>query len=307
VASTIILGEDHNVTTTLNDVSSVIAPIAAVFGVLSMDFSNIQGLQGLTQGDAGLQLVGAIDFVGNSLVDLLFNDRYMGIDFKTIGDANNFSRDLIITAIAVTEAGLSGNIDAEVARINEFRAKVGLDPLPASVTQNPPPAPKPPLEKALEIAPKEPVRSVDDYLHELIDWLEQNGFVSAALAKELRERYFGSEAATTVLYEGTYAGTATGHYGGGATDATIVVSLIDKNTNTYSVFWGEEGVDSTVQITFTGQIINGHFQSTGFVWEGANSASLTLDFSDDGKSVRGPLTASGLLTDIGLTFDLKRQ
>ena len=100
-----------------------------------------------------------------------------------------------------------------------------------------PPAPKPPLEKAQETAPKVPVKSVDEYINELVEWMVENGIITE------------DEAAKYLVpaIAGMYVGTATStlNMGGETSSETVScavgVSLTDEASRTYSISLAFQG------------------------------------------------------------------
>ena len=282
-ASTIVLGENHSVTTTFNQVQDYIAPVAAVTGVLTLDFSKIGGLglHNLTNQMSGQQLLGAVDYIGNSMVDYFVNDKIMGVDILTITDMDRFTKDITLSAVDVSNASLKGDYGEISNMVNELRTAVGLPKIP-----DPPLAPQPPLEKAKGIAPTVPAKSVDKYMNELLDWMVENGIVAAGEVEKYRS---GSD---KVDFTGTYSGMSSysinSNFWGSSSDTgilTIKMSLTDENSNTYTARVIFEDGSS---VTFVGQLNNRRFQSSNA--SGAPDGygcTASLSFSENGDSVSG--------------------
>ena len=106
-------------------------------------------------------------------------------------------------------------------------------------------------------------------------------------------------------YSGTYNSITTGIEktpGTSSGNSTIEVLLSDKTSNTFTVKY----TDKMNVHTFTGQISNGHFESSGWTsankyHEVVNSRKLSLDFSETGDSLKGTMVITGTLNGISYT------
>ena len=291
--STIVLGENNSVTATLNEVQDYIAPVAAVTGLLTLNVSKAE--------KAGE----AIAYIGGSLVDFFQNDKLVGVDIQTIKDGAGFAADV---TVVVAEMGFSNLTTGDAAQASRERVYNDLreNRFPAlPKAGETPPAPKPLLEKANETAPKTPVKSVEEYLSELIDWMEENGYVSSELAAELRTKYLGGAANYEGMYSGTYNSITEGIEetpGTSSGNSTVEVLLSDEASNTYTVLYTTQ---SNVY-TFSGQIINGHFYSGEAAYavqyhEVVNSTTISIDFSGTGDSLSGTIVRLGTLNGLSFT------
>ena len=283
-ASTIIYGENHSATAAWGLAQDVIAPVSAALGLITLDFSKSAGI---------------IGYIGNSLIDLP-EGKVMGV---TMESAETLNAITFMAYSYVTTGEAIPKREIEIKKIseqlNESRVKQGLPPIPET-----PPEAKPPLEKAKETVPKTPVKSVLEYISELIDWMEENGYVSPEFAEELRTKYLGAG-----NFEGTYNGTYDSITvgieetpGTSSGNSTIEVLLSDEASNTYTVKY----IDQMNVYTFSGQIINRQFQSSDVsvanqYHEVVNSTTLSLDFSETGDSLSGTMVRLGTLNGLSFT------
>ena len=283
VGSTILLGENHEVTTTLKDVQAYTAPAAAVAGVLTLDFA--------TAADK----IGTIDYIAHSLADLYHNDTIMCVNIETYKEGASEVRDITIGILDLTKWYIDGKPPArwDTSHINTALIYAKLPTIPE--TQ---PAPKPPRERAQETAPKVPPKTVDDYINELIDWMVDYGIITAEEAEKYRPG--GGE----VDIVGTYSGTVTGE--GSTVDVALTVAF-DKTENTYFVSllnpWGEYYSINNGQLskrsdgTFHNDTIYDDGQTT-YSW------SLTLNFMPEGASGSMTLTTNYQGTTASGTFSI---
>jgi len=172
--STIILGENRGLTLAYNKVLDVIAPVEAVMGVLTFDFSKVSKLSTKTD-EAGAALLGAVDYIGNGLRDLFQDGKIMGVEIKELEKGTKMLTAVTVEVEAlafdtasdtekaghISEAfesagmeGVAGVIDAAVK---------GMSMAAGAVTQ-----PVQPLEEAKAFAPEVPIEEVNKAVHQII-------------------------------------------------------------------------------------------------------------------------------------------
>jgi len=290
-ASTILLGEDHSVTTTLKDVQAYTAPAAAIAGLVTLDFS--------TAADK----ISSIDYIAHSLRDYLQDDKILCVDVQTYKDAANEAKDITIGIYDIAAAELAGEPLVKFKKINTTLAEAKLPTLPDSMAPGAePPAPKPPLKKAAETAPKADVKSVDDYIKDLVGWMVEMGFISPDDA----DKYLFS----VKDIAGTYAGMIE------VTDYVIlsedIISVeVDEPQNCEIIVTPIEGTEDEFIINIAGQAkYSGKAvkQSDGNIhFEGASStghAALTIS---DRTTINGTMTMTSFGIHFTLTYTATKQ
>ena len=269
------------------------ADAAAVMGLITLDYSKIDRAA-LLVGESGKAVAGVIGYIGNSLIDLP-ESKVMGVTMESLETLNAIT--LMACSYATTGEAVPQR-EVEIKKIseqlNENRVKQGLPPIPETTAE-----PKPPIEKAKETAPKVPVKSVEEYISELIDWMEDISYISPEFAEELRAKYLGGG---TGNFEGMYSGTTNETLTiGGEPNAitgscTIVLSLTDEASGTYSINL-DAGVPRTAiaVIKTDGNTGTASFDATFYDEDGG----LTLHFTINNGKLEAAISEESYSPELG--------
>ena len=266
--TTIFLGEDHALTKLYSGIQDYTAPVSAVLGVITLDFSKVDKLSSMSvsavrellKGKSGEQILNGVSYFGGQLQDLFADDRFMGLNRDSAMDLADPGSQMVlgfVYGLRDLVTGSDGKIDPDkLKELNEALKDANLPPIPETITQDPP-APEPPLEKAQETAPQVSPKDVDDYINELLDWMIENGIITAEEAMKYRP---GGEAAditgditrNTTGIEGMYSGTI-----GNGLIFIVVTKINDAGGNYEIMFNGTPYIcsadidDSAGSATFT--------------------------------------------------------
>ena len=312
---TIMLGEDHGLTKLYSGVQDYTAPVSAVLGVVALDFSkvgklsemSISGIRELLKGDSGTQILNGVSYFGGQLQDFFADDRFMGLSRDTAMDlaADSGSQMALGFVYGLKDllTGADGKVDPNKLReFNEALKNANLPPIPETATKDPP-APKPTLEKAKDTAPKVPPKTVDDYINELLDWMVENGIITAEQAEKYRPGGAGD-----IDISGTYVGTYVYNLAGTG-NVKINVTLRDETTNMYAVElymsaprdgWTEETYNTTGIAVFD--------EGTGLIsYNAPVNEMLQLDLLFDGAALTGTIGGSNEAVTVEISFSATRQ
>jgi len=184
--STIYYGEDHAVTKVYQKMADDLAPIVAVANVTSIltcDFSKIEQLQKTA--------VGAIDFIGQSIVDLAYSDTVIGVDVSTKPDGKT---EVNATAVDIPQTS-DGKVDAP--QLNKNLADAGLPPIPETAPDPVPIDNKVEEFKQTKPNPADVSKQIDEALKELEALLVELGKLDAM--PDIVGKYVGTYAMTETI------------------------------------------------------------------------------------------------------------
>jgi hypothetical protein len=280
--STIVLGENHEVTAAFNGMAEDLAPFASVAGGV--------GLFTLPFGSTIERATSVFDYVGNSLADYMVNDKVIGIDVSKKQDGKT---EVTATAIDIPQTS-DGKVDAEKLTGDLEQAK-----LPAIPTEEP--APKP-IDKVIEEVkkdipdPADVSKQIDEALAEIKALLIELGKI---------------EDMPDVV--GMYSGTC--HYtetdaDGDSSDAyvnfTAEISASVENSNDFNVRLIIHLDEGAMPLwTFTGQFNKRHFQGSFKKVDGVDTheGTMSFDISDIGDSLVGEAEIKYFYHNPGSGFD----
>ncbi len=172
--STIILGESSGLTLAYNKVQDAMAPVEAVLGLLTLDFSSAAKLSTKTN-EAGAALVGAIDYVGNGLRNFFQDGKIMGLQKKDLAQGSK-----MLTAGTVDVAALASDAGTDTEKTGKISdafksagmegvadvidaAAIGMSAAAGAATE-----PVPPLEAAKTFVPQVPIEEVKKAVQQVI-------------------------------------------------------------------------------------------------------------------------------------------
>lgn len=167
--STIILGESSGLTLAYNKVQDAMAPVEAVLGLLTLDFSSAAKLSTKTD-EAGAALVGAIDYVGNGLRDFFQDGKIMGLQKKDLAQGSK-----MLTAGTIDVAAFAsdtGTDTKKTGQISDAFESAGMEGvagvIDAAAAAGAATEPVPPLEAAKTFVPEVPIEEVKKAVQQVI-------------------------------------------------------------------------------------------------------------------------------------------